>query len=170
MKKRAGDGRRSSRSSDTRRMMLALVVGGLSYAATPCSAQTTEPSQPPRILAGKKVRPIWEPIFFQAINERASKSGLLPLRSYTVPGGDVEVRVWDGFGLSQLVGVVLKRTHGVWSATFLHAAFDGFEGTRFKRAIPAPKGGGRICGGGWSRGDCSRSPIRTNSKTTVSRS
>ena len=45
---------------------------------------------------------IWEPIFFQAIDERAKRGRLRSLRLGALPGDDLEVRVWHGFGLTAL--------------------------------------------------------------------
>ena len=45
---------------------------------------------------------VWEPIFFEAIDERAGLSGLKTLRSGSLPDDDLEVRVWHGFGLTAL--------------------------------------------------------------------
>lgn len=71
--------------------------------------------------------------FFKSINERAGDSKLSSLRSKPLPGDDMEVRVWRGFGLSLLEGFVLKRTAGQWSATNLGWVI--FEERKGKREI-----------------------------------
>jgi hypothetical protein len=63
----------------------------------------------------------WERIFFEAINEQAGKSQLPDIRSKALPDGDLEVRIWIGFGLGYLQGFVLNQTSGEWSATYLTA-------------------------------------------------
>jgi hypothetical protein len=58
----------------------------------------------------------WEKIFFEGINERVKSSKLKSLRSKALPKGDLEIRIWSGFGISLLEGFVLKRSAGEWSA------------------------------------------------------
>jgi hypothetical protein len=61
----------------------------------------------------------WEPFAFEEINKRTRQARLPALRSVILPAGDLEVRVWAGFGLTELEGFVLKRTSGQWSASHL---------------------------------------------------
>ncbi len=63
----------------------------------------------------------WERIFFEGINEQAAKSKLENIRSKALPDGDLEVRIWIGFGLGYLQGFILNQTSGEWSATYLTA-------------------------------------------------
>jgi len=63
----------------------------------------------------------WEPIFFRSINETTELSGLDKLREVKLNEGDIEVRVWRGFGLADLEGVVLQRTNNHWKAFHLKA-------------------------------------------------
>lgn len=58
----------------------------------------------------------WEPIFFESINELTTLAGMTPLRDKTLAEGDLELRIWAGFGLSPLKGIVLKRINGNWQA------------------------------------------------------
>lgn len=62
---------------------------------------------------------MWEKIFFEPINERIKSSKLTDLRSKALPETDLEMRLWTGFGLTNLNGFVLKRTGGEWSASRL---------------------------------------------------
>lgn len=66
----------------------------------------------------------WEPIFFKEINRVTDLAKLKPLRKISVRKGDTEVRIWRGFGLSPLEGVILKRYGGIWSA--LHISADKY--------------------------------------------
>lgn len=115
------------------------------------SAQTGQAAQvnqtpapvlvPPRNLTNARAAARWEGIYFASINVRTAQSGLVPLRTYSVPAGDREVRIWIGFGLTKLEGLLLKRTNGVWSGTLLHAVIKGFESTRYLKPLPEPKAG-----------------------------
>ena len=57
----------------------------------------------------------WVTFFFEAIDERAERAGLDPLRIKRLPAQALEVRVWKGFGLRPLEGYVLRRdAPGQW--------------------------------------------------------
>jgi hypothetical protein len=58
----------------------------------------------------------WEPIFFSSINSVSRLSGQTDLRKTELAEGDVEVRVWRGFGLESLEGITLRRVGSRWSA------------------------------------------------------
>lgn len=83
----------------------------------------------------------WEPIFFEAINERAKKAKLRKLRSITLPADDLEIRIWVGFGISTLEGLVIKRASGQWSAVYLRSIYDGSPRSEYQRTLSVPKTG-----------------------------
>jgi hypothetical protein len=66
----------------------------------------------------------WEKIFFKLIDRTTELGGLKPLRETKVSDGHVEVRIWRGFGLADLEGVILKRVDGEWNA--LHVKADDY--------------------------------------------
>ena len=90
----------------------------------------------------------WEPIFFRGINSVAKLSGQADLRKTTLPEGDLEVRMWWGFGLSPLEGITLRRAAGQWSA--VHVKADNYyEPERADRKeLAPPKSGWEAC---WQR-------------------
>jgi len=53
-------------------------------------------------------------ILFREINKTTSLANLPELRKVRVADGDIEVRVWRGFGLSRLEGVLIERMDGQW--------------------------------------------------------
>jgi hypothetical protein len=63
----------------------------------------------------------WVPIYFTVIDRTAELGNLPNLRTTTLDNDDIEVRVWGGFGLINLEGVVMKRTGGQWSAIHVEA-------------------------------------------------
>ena len=65
----------------------------------------------------------WEQIFFKLINRTTQLGGLEELRKTSLRRDDIEVRVWRGFGLDNLEGVILKRTNNQWKA--FHIKADG---------------------------------------------
>lgn len=83
----------------------------------------------------------WEQIFFRGINQATNLGGLTELRKTRLGNSDVEIRVWRGFSLSQLEGVILKRIDGQWSALYLKTDAP----TEFKkieiRELNPPKSG-----------------------------
>jgi len=83
----------------------------------------------------------WEPIFFKAIDERANFGNLKSLRSAALPDGDVEVRVWHGFGLTALEGFVLKRVAGQWSAIHLDGVTRKVVSPESEQKLGTPKFG-----------------------------
>jgi hypothetical protein len=90
----------------------------------------------------------WEPIFFKAIDERARLSNLKTLRSTALPDGDLEVRVWHGFGLTALEGFVLRRAAGDWSAIHLDGVTRNVASAESQKNLQAPKSGWEAC---WQR-------------------
>jgi hypothetical protein len=106
---------------------------------------TACPSPAPKAAGDGKLRLLihnagWEQIFFEAINKRAKKSGLSDLRASALPDGDLELRVWRGFGLTGLGGFVLRRSSGQWTALSLRPMHDG-ETQNPTTSYPEPVGG-----------------------------
>jgi hypothetical protein len=90
----------------------------------------------------------WEPIYFRPINSAAKLSGQYDLRSTQLPAGDIEARIWWGFGLSPLEGVTLHRTGGKWSAIHVKADHH-YEPTKAeRRPLSNPTSGGEAT---WTR-------------------
>lgn len=85
----------------------------------------------------------WDSLLFQEINQATDFSNLKELRKTNVKEGDIEIRVWRGFGLSPLEGVVFNRTDGEWSGLHIKIKKDRnyeIEGVEIKRLYP-PKSG-----------------------------
>lgn len=83
----------------------------------------------------------WEPIYFRMINTVADLTGQGNLRATRLPPGDLEVRIWWGFGLSPLEGVTLRRSGSQWTA--IHVKADDYsEPSRAeRRQLSTPKSG-----------------------------
>jgi hypothetical protein len=90
----------------------------------------------------------WERIYFEEINERARVARLPNLRTLVLPGGDLEVRVWNGFGVSALEGFVMKRSSGKWSAMQLDGIYSGLPRNKYQVKLQIPKSGWKEC---WKR-------------------
>jgi hypothetical protein len=84
----------------------------------------------------------WEQFFFRSINDATEKAQLPRLRKVSLYNDDIEVRIWRGFGLSNLEAVILKRRAGKWSASHLKADtyIQPFENVEVKE-LDAPKSG-----------------------------
>lgn len=57
----------------------------------------------------------WAKSYFQTIDRLAQRMKLTPLRSLTLGPGDLEVRIWEGFGIGGLRGFAAKRVGQKWS-------------------------------------------------------
>jgi hypothetical protein len=90
----------------------------------------------------------WEPIFFKEINQLAKIAGLQNLRSVALPSGDLEVRIWGGFGEDFTQGLILKRTTGQWSALHLVRVHPKLPKSQYQIVRPSPKSGWEKC---WER-------------------
>jgi hypothetical protein len=86
----------------------------------------------------------WEPIFFQSINERASIAKLPSLRSAALKEDQLEVRVWHGFGLTALEGLVL-RDDGEWTAVHVDGIHPRLPRSEYQKHLQAPKSGWHEC-------------------------
>ena len=62
----------------------------------------------------------WVGIFFKGIDDRAKQAKLTILRETVLPNNDLEARLWFDAGYDQLNGIVIHRSGGTWSATYLH--------------------------------------------------
>lgn len=83
----------------------------------------------------------WPRIFFKAIDTVTELSGLKRLRETHLADGDMEVRVWRGFSLGPLEGVILNRTSGKWSALYVISDDCCDIKAAAIKALPAPKSG-----------------------------
>ena len=63
----------------------------------------------------------WVSIYFEheglaskSINQLTREANMANLRTLELPGDDLEVRVWNGFALNGVDGLVLRRSSGQW--------------------------------------------------------
>lgn len=61
----------------------------------------------------------WEKIFFKPIDVVTNVSDLQELRKTNHSKNDIEIRLWRGFGLSNLEGIIVKRIGEKWSAAHI---------------------------------------------------
>lgn len=83
----------------------------------------------------------WESIFFREINERAKRAGLPNLSEAVVSDDDLEVRVWIGFGLIPLEGLVISRRGDQWRATHLRSIGPSLPKSAYQAVLPPPRSG-----------------------------
>src|SRR5436190_4099554 len=70
-------------------------------------------------LAGQtKIVPddTWVNLYFEEIDQFSEQMGLKPLRTIALEPGDLELRVWKGFGIAGSNGYAVSRVRGKWSA------------------------------------------------------
>jgi hypothetical protein len=128
------------------KILIAVVTLMASCSYLPQSQVSKPTPGRPKQLQLNVPKETWEPIFFRAIDERSKLGNLKPLRSGALPNGDLEIRVWRGFGLTPLAGFLLKRTSGQWSA--LHIAPTWSRTLDKSQSLSAPKSGWDTC---WQR-------------------
>jgi hypothetical protein len=58
----------------------------------------------------------WVKLYFESIDRQAQGMELKQLRTLSLQADEIEVRVWEGFGIGPLTGYVMKRSKGKWSA------------------------------------------------------
>jgi len=91
-----------------------------------------------RLLIPKET---WEPIYFNAVDERAGIAKLPSLRELRLPNDDLETRVWIGFGLTALRGFDLKRSAGQWTGIYLQGIRPKLSRSEYERTLESPKSG-----------------------------
>jgi hypothetical protein len=75
---------------------------------------------PTKLLPNPKIPDTsWERVFFGEINNVAELASLKDLRKTKFDGDDVEIRIWRGFGLSDLEGIAVKRIKNEWSGVHI---------------------------------------------------
>lgn len=107
----------------------------------------------------------WGQPLFDSISARRARAGLNDLRTTVLPPDDIEVRLWYGFGVSEVGGYVLKRENGNWTA--LSLASDGSIEAGKAVSVTCRSG----CAGLWKRltalGILTLPDYSTLSKSTV---
>ena len=123
-------------------LILPLLFGACSSAQVPRVAQANVSTPAPERTPDET--------FVRDIDRLSKIAGLPTLRSSNLSQGDVEARVWYGFGLILLEGFAIKRTHNEWSAFHLKAdeANPRYITQVARIQLPAPKSGWKQC---WQR-------------------
>jgi hypothetical protein len=68
----------------------------------------------------------WVKIYFESIDKLTKRLGFKPLSLVKIKPGDLEVRIWSGFGIQGSDGTIIQRISNKWSAFSL----DDPQGTR----------------------------------------
>jgi hypothetical protein len=79
---------------------------------------------------------VWVKIFFESVDKLTKRLGFKPLRAAVIKPGNLEVRIWTGFGISGMGGTIIQRVGDKWSAVTLSDP----QGTRMingKRVKPS---------------------------------
>lgn len=77
----------------------------------------------------------------KSIDEITEVAELPKLRTVSVPDGDLETRIWIGFGLNGVDGFVLRRSANEWSALHLHGMGEVPPDEITKETLSTPKSG-----------------------------
>lgn len=77
----------------------------------------------------------------KSIDEITKDAGLSKLRTVKLPEGDLEVRIWVGFGVNGVDGLILRRSAQQWSALHLHGMAETPPLPNVKEELGPPKSG-----------------------------
>jgi hypothetical protein len=123
-------------------LLLTFLVGSVASCAW---LKNLSPKQEPRVLIPDAP---WVRIFFEStglasksINERTKEANLPSLRAILWPDDDLEVRVWTGFGLQGVDGLILRRSSNQWSAIYLHGMAQRPPFPNSQSSLGPPKSG-----------------------------
>src|SRR6266542_2506201 len=79
----------------------------------------------------------WEPVFFEALEERTKKVNLPSLRTVVLRDHDLEVRFWyDHFEIVN--GLIIRRSGEKWSAVYLRQIHDNQPSSVKQESLGAP--------------------------------
>ena len=103
--------------------LIFIIVGLISAGLVNCASV-----QKPRLEIPNEP---WVQIYFEhegaaskSINQLTSEAKMQSLRTIELRGDDLEVRIWVGFGLQGVDGLVLRRSSSQWTAIHLHGMAD----------------------------------------------
>src|SRR5687768_11847374 len=127
-----------------------IVLGlALTSCATHIDQQAVPPVRAPELAESAIVtNRSWKPSFFYDIDKRAKISKLKKLETAKVANDDLEVRIWYGFGLSPIEGLVIKRSSGRWSALHVARVNPKRPHANHDEALNPPRSGWDAC---WKR-------------------
>lgn len=95
----------------------------------------------------------WADIFFgsetdpQSVHGRAAISGLQNLQKKSQPKGVIEIRIWEGFGLTYLEGYRFRQEGGRWRGWWIQPALANrldWKTNKYLLEFKAPKQGWEI--------------------------
>jgi len=83
----------------------------------------------------------WVPIFFKEIDQLATIGNLPSLRTIVLPNDDLEARLWVAGGNFGMDGIVVRKTSGSWSGTYLHGFSKEPNFKKYAEPLQAPRSG-----------------------------
>ncbi len=83
----------------------------------------------------------WVPIFFREIDQLATIGNLPSLRTIVLPNDDLEARLWVAGGNFGMDGIVVRKTRGSWSGTYLHGFSKEPNFKKYAEPLQAPRSG-----------------------------
>jgi len=124
-------------------LLLMCLAGGCSSLVEEASLNVVSPSptpqRPDEVVIPDMPKTTWEPIFFEAIDQATGFAGYKKLRKTQLGDGDIQVRVWAGFGLTPLKGFVLSRVNSKWSANRIGSKDSEFSFKASSFALTEPE-------------------------------
>jgi len=75
------------------------------------------------------------------VDRQLKSIGIQPLSSRSLPTGEMEVRVWKGWGMRGAKGVVLEKRRSGWKAGLITIPASGNAERPTVQSLPAPRSG-----------------------------
>jgi len=68
---------------------------------------------------GKITQKAWERIFFPIIKKRLNGINIKDLKDQEMLSNSREIRIWVGFSIDPLKGIIMRENNGEWSAVYI---------------------------------------------------
>lgn len=133
-------------------VLIALVMlSGVSFQTIRRNAQTADSTksnpQQGQPLQLEIPKDSWEQIFFRELDKRMKMTKLSSLR-LALPTDDLEARFWVEDGPFGIDGIIIRRTRGAWSGTYIHGVSKKPNFKQYNTQLPPPRSGWEIA---WKR-------------------
>lgn len=90
----------------------------------------------------------WVRIYFEteglaskSIDELTTQANLPKLRTLLLPDNDLDIRIWVGFGIQGVDGLILRRSSDQWSGIHFHGMAESPPFPNSKETLLQPKSG-----------------------------
>ncbi len=101
--------------------------------------ETKERPGPKTVQMSEKVEGHKE--LMRDLDETLGRSGIKPLRSHSLPEGELEVRIWKGWGMRGTKGIVIVKSPVGWKASLITIPISPKNSRPSVVVLPSPASG-----------------------------